>query len=409
MIGTELIINFENNKAYLTNKIHLPFDQVELDDFFDKANYVGSWLVKVLKYNPNDKRIFAEILSYNSFKQPFSAYQFAYQHELAEVEKIGFRSINTIAVLQTSKAGKSRETFYPPTVVKPTEVIPTVKYEPLPRVIKESVSVPLDSVYFRSGYVSFEKRIGNFERTLEFRVYNKHIHEEFDAIKDYFGNVLKAKKFQFEITANIIGPEVNDIQVISDDVDRIDDNLIENVKLEVVKRITDNKFQDQEQKQKILLTIDDLFDILTENKVKADVFFEDEKSFLEDILNTSNTKHYQQLRFLSEKHSFSVMKLRFILKPFSFIFLIQGESKFYIVWETLNTTEATYIWQEENNVNALKTQLQKIDDIIKGVKIFGRTDYLLKAEKNFRRIYHDYSDLDTGFTRWRKEIEETTL
>lgn len=407
MIGTELVINFKNNTAYLTDTIYLSFEQVEVDNFFDKATYVGSWLIKVLNYNSNDKRIFAEILSYNSFKQPFLAYQFAPKHELAQVEKIGFKSIDTFALLQTTRAVKTKATFYPSKVDRPITDIPTVSYEVLPKIIKEYFSLPLDSIHFRSGYVAFQQRIGNLRNPIEFRVYNQHIREEFDAIKDYFGNVLKAKKFQFNITATVSDQEITDVQVISADIDRIDDKLIEDVKLEIVKRITDKKFEDES--NKTLLTMDDLFDALTENKVKADIFFEDEKSFLEYMLNTSGTKHYRQLRFLSDKHSSSVMKLRFILKPFSFIFLIEGESKFYIVWETLNTTEATYIWQEEKDVSTMKIQLQRIDDIIKGVKTSGRTDYLSKAERNFTRIYHDYSDPDTGFIKWKNEIEKMII
>jgi len=407
MTGIELIINFENDKAYLTDKIYFHFDQLEVPDFFNKSIYVASWIIRVLNYNLTDKRIFAEILFYNSYKQPFPAYQLAYAHELAQVEKIGFRSIDTTAVFKTVKSSKTKATYSPSTLERHVTDIPAVNYEVLPKIIKESVSIPVDSITFRSGYVSFEKIIKNIELPVEFRVYNQHIREEFDAVKNYFGNVLKAKKFQFDITAIIVNQEINDIQVISADIDRIDDKLIEDVKLEIVKIIVDTKFE--EEMQKTLLTADDLFGLLTDNKVKADIFFEDEKSFLEDILKISNTKHYRQLRFLSDKHFFSIMKLRFILKPFSFIFLIQGESKFHIVWETLNTTEATYIWQEDGDVRALKTQLLKIDGIITSIKSSGRLDYLSKAGKNFKRIYHDYSDAINGFNKWKNEIEEAMI
>ena len=399
MIDTEFIINFENNKAYLTNKIFLSFDQLELPDFFKKSNSVASWIIKVIDYNSDDKRIFAEILFYNTTKQPFSSNQLASQNELAQVEKIGFRSIDTFALLQTLKAVKAQTSFSPS-----HSGTSKVRYELIPKTVKEIVSIPLENIYFKSGYVSFLKRIGNLENPVEFRVHNQHIREEFDAIKNYFGNILKAKKFQFDITANIINREIENAQVISADIDRIDDKLIESVKLEIVKSITTKKFEDDT--EKTLLTIDDLFDVLTENKVQANIFFEDEKSFFEDILHVSNTKHYKHLRFLSEKHTFPIMKLRFIIKPFSFIFLLQGENKFYIVWETLNTAEATYIWQGEKDVNALKTELKKVDDIIRGIKMFGKADYLSKAGGNFIRIFHDYSDPVSGFINWKKEIEK---
>jgi hypothetical protein len=402
MVGTEFIINFENNKAYLTESTVLSFDQLELPDFFKQSISVASWKIKVLDYDSNDKRIFAEILSYNPSKQPFPQYQFSNENELVQVEKIGFRSIDTIAFLQALKASRPKVTFSPSKTGTSN-----VRYELVPKVIKEVVSIPLDNIHFKSGYVSFEKRIGNLETPKEFRVHNQHIREEFDAIKNYFGNILKAKKFQFDITASIINREIEDVQVISTDIDSIDDKIIESVKLEIVKSITNKKFEDD--LQKTLLTIDDLFEVLTENKVEANIFFEDEKLFFEDILHVSNTKHYNQLRFLSDKHSFSIMKLRFIIKPFSFIFLIEGENKFNIVWETLNTTEATYIWQVERDVNALKTELKKVDNIIKSIKMYGKTEYLSEAGKNFIRIYHDYSDQTTGFAKWKNEIEKTLI
>ena len=42
----------------------------------------------------------------------------------------------------------------------------------------------------------------------------------------------------------------------------------------------------------------------------------------DDLLEIHQTKHYKHLRYLSAIHASGIMKLRFVLKPFSFIFLI---------------------------------------------------------------------------------------
>ncbi|WP_431241487.1 hypothetical protein ACQ9BO_15560 [Flavobacterium sp. P21] len=385
MNGTEFIINFENKRAYLTGKIFLPLDQLDLPDNFKQSTSVASWRVRVLDYNSNDNRIFAEILSYHTSRQPFSADQSAYEYEFAQLQKIDFRSIDTLQLPHSLKAPVDKTAF---TASNATTSIG--RYQLIPKTIKESVSLPLDNIHFRSGYVSFEKRIGNLTYSVEFRVYNSYIREEFEPVKNYFGNILKTKKFKFDITASIRNQEIEENEVYSAEVDRIDDSFVESLKLEFVKTITSRKIEDDH--QKTLLTIDDLFDVLTENKIKATVLFEDEKSFFENMLQISNTKHYKHLQFLADKHAFKIMKLRFIIKPFSFIFLIKGEEKFYIVWETLNTSEATYIWQAEKDRNAVKTELEKVSDIIKVIKMSGKTDYLSKAEDNFIRISHDYSD-----------------
>ena len=126
----------------------------------------------------------------------------------------------------------------------------------------------------------------------------------------------------------------------------------------------------------------------------------------EDLLKISNKKHYKHLRFLSSKHSQDLMKLRFVLKPLSFIFLIEGDRNYHVVWETLDTEEATYVWHNNNkDINLLKPTLQKIEDIINLMKVQGKATYLSSTEDEFRRIYHDYSNDVNGFINWKEELE----
>jgi hypothetical protein len=99
------------------------------------------------------------------------------------------------------------------------------------------------------------------------------------------------------------------------------------------------------------------------------------------------------------------MKLRFIHKPFSFVFLVEGERKYHLVWETLDTEEATYIWPAEKNLAALKQKLQKLEDIIQVIKVQGKTAYIHQSDDDYRRIYHDYSNLIEGFGKWKTELD----
>jgi len=43
----------------------------------------------------------------------------------------------------------------------------------------------------------------------------------------------------------------------------------------------------------------------------------------------------------------TILKLKFTLSPFSFIFLLKGKEQYPIVMETVDTGEATYIWHFE--------------------------------------------------------------
>ena len=49
------------------------------------------------------------------------------------------------------------------------------------------------------------------------------------------------------------------------------------------------------------------------------------------ISSPEQAKHYRQLRYLATRHEHTILKLRFVLSPFSFVFLLAGEEQFHIV------------------------------------------------------------------------------
>jgi hypothetical protein len=156
---------------------------------------------------------------------------------------------------------------------------------------------------------------------------------------------------------------------------------------------------------KNLFTLDEFFDGFKENTLKSNVFYGHEDELLDDLLLISKTKHYKHLRYLSSIHAHNTMKLRFIHKPLSFIFLITGERKYHIVWETLDTEEATYVWHIDKDIKILKLALQKIEDILNIIKVQGKTAYINSSEYNAQRIFHDYSEVADGFIKWKSELE----
>lgn len=117
-------------------------------------------------------------------------------------------------------------------------------------------------------------------------------------------------------------------------------------------------------------------------------------------------KHYQQLRYLAQKHEGSVLKIRFVLLPFSLVFLLAGRQQYHIVWETLDTEEATYIWHVEKNKTTLRNLLKQVDEELGVIRTKGRQVFLENAPANFSRILHDYSDSRKGFILWRDMLEE---
>ena len=116
--------------------------------------------------------------------------------------------------------------------------------------------------------------------------------------------------------------------------------------------------------------------------------------------------HYLQLKYLAGKHEASVLKLRFILQPFSFIFLIAGEMKYHIVWETLDSEEAIYLSHIDRTKEALRETIKEIEIRLSEMKQTGRNAYFKNAPAYFSRIIHDYSDVKRGFIEWKGILEE---
>lgn len=100
------------------------------------------------------------------------------------------------------------------------------------------------------------------------------------------------------------------------------------------------------------------------------------------------------------------MKIRFVLNPFSFLFLLLGEQSYFVVLETLDTEEATYIWHTPKYKATLIEEVKQIDNQLSIIREKGRQAFLEINPENFTRILHDYSDNKKGFILWKSAIEE---
>ena len=100
---------------------------------------------------------------------------------------------------------------------------------------------------------------------------------------------------------------------------------------------------------------------------------------------------------------------KYPLDPFSFIFLLTGKEKYHVVWETLDTEEATYLWHIDKSMDSLKQKLKEIYGALNLIRNHGRQAYLDKESSNFSRIQHDYTDARTGFMKWKGMLEERLM
>jgi len=409
MRGQEFKILFKQDKAYLTPDRPLTFGQLGLPEIAKSFKASAFWTIRVLNYREAEQKLFCEVLSYQVGDTDFPFNQKTLADKLRAIETVTFRSIDTSGLLQTLASTTPISVL--PVKEKPVfrkevrqEPIQPIVREPIRRTITETFFVPLRNVRFKLGGVAFDRKFKDYSKTIELNIENYDIREEFDAVKNYFANVLNTKKIQVTATIEIEDNEITAVNAKSPEIEKIDKELIENVKFEFVKATKKKVTADVD---KSLFTMDEYFDTFGEQNFKSNTFYGDEKELFEDLLKIANTKHYKHLRFLSSKHSHQIMKLRFIHKPFSFIFLIEGDRNYHLVWETLDTEEATYIWHIDKNLEALKKTFRKIEDIINVIKVQGKTAYINSTEDPFRRIYHDYSEIVDGFVKWKGELEST--
>ena len=264
--------------------------------------------------------------------------------------------------------------------------------------VEETIKIPLAQTEFRFGTIAFRHTIEKMKVELEFEVENLAIRPEFEVLKPYFAKIIRSKNVRINVVARFKNSEPLTQVAFSRDLDKINREIVDSVKFTFVNRNIFGKAPvtgDQN-----LLKIDEL---QSDNKGSL---YSNEDELMAEVLKQRDSKHFHQLQYLAEKHNKSVLKLRFVLMPFSFVFLINGEKQFHVIWETLDTEEATFIWHVEKNKEALKEKLALIDQDLGFVRNKGRQAFTETNPLHFSRIIHDYIEPHKGFVIWKDQLEE---
>ena len=262
--------------------------------------------------------------------------------------------------------------------------------------IEREIKIPIEELEFRYGSVAFKHLIQETKAELEFEIENLEVRPEFEVLKPYFAKALKSKNIKICIHAEFENSKLVSQLATSADIEKIDREVIEGVKFRF---ITKNFFGQKQIAEENLLTTNELQNGKQE-------LYSDGQQLLDDILKNKNFKHSQQLRFLANKHEGTHLKIRFVLSPFSFVFLLSGEQQFHIILETLDTEEATYLWHTDKNKQSLISKVKEIDQQLNIIRSKGRQAFLETNPENFSRILHDYSDKNRGFIIWKDLLEE---
>jgi superfamily II DNA or RNA helicase len=276
----------------------------------------------------------------------------------------------------------------------PTESI--IKSQSL--VIKNQIKIAIENLDFRYGNVGFEYTDKGSNLPFLFEIENEEFRPEFDVLKPYFIKVLNSKLVTVDIYAELENGVILSQLATSDDIEKINKEIVETVKFQFLNKSFINESPTAKQ------------NILTTNELpKYKNIYGDVDGILKDLLKGKQYKHSQHIQYLVKMHERNLMKLRFVLQPFSFVFMIVGEKKYHIVLETLDTEEATYIWHLEKSKSLLIDTIKQIDTELTIIRENGRQSYLETNPQNFSRIVHDYSGNTKGFMIWKGQLEERLI
>ena len=266
-------------------------------------------------------------------------------------------------------------------------------------VIDKEVSIPFEKLDFHYGSVVFKIPINKEDQLLEFEVEQFEIRPEFEVLKPYFAKTLSLNRVNIKIYAEFDEGRLVAQSATSEDMQKINQEIIESVRFRFMNREIFKKLPGKRHEKNLL----DLAQLQNDHSN----LYSSEEDLLNECLKRSRPKHFLQLRYLATKHDRSILKIRFVLAPFSFVFLLNGLEQFHIVLETLDTEEATYAWHIDKQ--KLPRALKEIDQQLNIIKNKGRQAFLATQPENFSRILHDYSEERKGFVIWKGILEERLI
>ncbi|WP_245869841.1 DEAD/DEAH box helicase [Pedobacter ginsengisoli] len=265
------------------------------------------------------------------------------------------------------------------------------------QIIERNIKLAIESLDFIYGGVVFSEFIKEIGQEVSFGIENLHMRPEFDVLKLYFEKFLNSKTIIVSICIVIEKGIVVGKSATCEDIKKLDREVVDSVRFRFAEK---NLFK----KGNFLGKNIELSQLSVSDA--SQTLYESGEELLNDVLNRGNYRHKIQLRYLSDLHLGNVLKIRFVLSPFAFVFLLAGKEQYHIVMETLDTDEATYIWHTSKEILELKNTLHSIDKDLNQIRNEGRSTFLHSAPVNFSRVLHDYSDERKGFVIWKDDLEQ---
>jgi superfamily II DNA or RNA helicase len=178
--------------------------------------------------------------------------------------------------------------------------------------INDKIDVPIEQLEFRFGSIAFKHPVAEFNgKEVEFEIENLNVRPEFTVLKPYFIRFLKSTTALVHIRATFQLNRLVFKSASSNDLDKLNREVIESVKF---------RFLNKEIIKGIPAGEENLLDAGQLQGGREQILYTNEDDLLDNILALKQYKHHRHLRYLSQKHERTILKLRFVLEPFSFVF-----------------------------------------------------------------------------------------
>jgi superfamily II DNA or RNA helicase len=264
-------------------------------------------------------------------------------------------------------------------------------------VINKTIKVGIEDIAFHYGLIQIEYFDKAKTENYSFDIENEFIRPQFEVLKSYFFRTLGKKKIEVVIHLEYEDNNLISQDASSEELEKINNEIIESVRFKFVVQTLGGKSFDKLKDLKLP----------QDSEMKAEFpLYSDTNEMLDELLKNKESRHYLQIVYLAKKHLSHILKLRYVLNPFSFVFMLEGEYQYHVVMETLDSEEATYIWHIPKNRESLKSSISNINEDLNFIRINGRQKFLSKEPGNFSRIIHDYTDRRKGFIVWKSLLEE---
>ncbi|PLX98329.1 MAG: hypothetical protein C0623_13505 [Desulfuromonas sp.] len=427
-----LIIKFSGNEVFYNATEALPLSGTNISKGFHKFKPGVYWALDVTKYEERTGTLYAVIKNYSSSQHSFST-----QADFTgRINRIIFSHIDTASLLGCTVRSKAHSSAKSAMRARPNSHSTRQPLRNLPSApqkkelntsnidianisppsektlktekVTQSIMVPFTNLEYNEGYVCFRHHPYKHLPKVEVKVNNDFIKTQFDCVSKYIGKKIGRKNAEFVlelmVKVNESGQEESFeiVSVFSKEIESIDERIIEDVKYTYAFDQMFSKRSNIDDESK-LKTSDEFFADNFESNLKPSQ--NDPESILEKAFEFKKPKHYLPLKYLADKHKADLFKLRFTVKPFSFLFLLEGDDKYYFVLETYDESLATYIWVVEKDITSMKLKFKELEGLMSAFEETNRQKYISSKPDGFHRIIHDYINDVDGFNTWKDKLD----